>query len=250
MSQNPAPNPRQPPLQPFDAWTRYQQRVRQPWPALLFLTPLILVYEIGGLWAFTQPGPNKQLVAENLLQALLGWLGITGYGLPGLVVVGVLLAWHWKRHDPWRIAPWIPLLIAAESFLVAFPLLVFHGLILTVGDPLAPSPFATILLCIGAGIFEELVFRLGLIAAFAQLAHSLFPKPHRLVTPVAILLAAVIFALCHFQPVGSEPYNHAALLHRLVSGAYLGVIFVHRGFGVAVGTHITYNLAISFGATP
>jgi membrane protease YdiL (CAAX protease family) len=63
-------------------------------------------------------------------------------------------------------------------------------------------------------------------------------------TAIAVLLSAALFAAHHHPPVGSEPFSTAHFLFRTLAGIYLGVLFVWRGYGLAAGTHVAYNVVV------
>ncbi len=98
---------------------------------------------------------------------------------------------------------------------------------------------------LGAGIFEEAVFRLGLLSLLALLlgkvsrAFSVHEVPGVI---AAILFSAVAFSAFHHVGAGSEPYDHAAFYYRTIAGVVLGAMFVLRGFGVCVYAHAVYDL--------
>jgi hypothetical protein len=54
--------------------------------------------------------------------------------------------------------------------------------------------------------------------------------------------AATLFAWCHYQPVGLDVFAWSTFLVRLAAGAYLTLVFIWRGLGIAVGCHAAFNL--------
>ena len=59
-----------------------------------------------------------------------------------------------------------------------------------------------------------------------------------------MLVSAVLFAAHHHPPIGSEPFHSMRFLFRAAAGLFLGALFVYRGYGVAAGTHVLYNLMV------
>jgi len=114
MTRRPKPLPQSPPL-------RYAAETLRPWPCLVFLLPLIAIYEIGLVIAHPSMTSDERpgLAARELLQKFFGLFGATGYYLPGAALVAVLLAWHIFARNSWRINPWVPVGMAAESILWA-----------------------------------------------------------------------------------------------------------------------------------
>ena len=69
----------------------YWQQSRGPFASLLFMTPLLLLYE-GGVLVFGSGGIRNG--ADAWLRSLLDTLGFSGYFLLPVLTVGILLAWH------------------------------------------------------------------------------------------------------------------------------------------------------------
>jgi len=96
-------------------------------------------------------------------------------------------------------------------------------------------------LAVGAGIFEELIFRLILISAFQVILERGFSICETRSIPLAIILAAVVFAAFHLL---MEVYTPAVFNQRVFGGILLGVLFKFRGYGISVYTHVIYNFLI------
>lgn len=235
---------RRPPRLTSAPLSTYWEATREPLYCLVFLLPLVATYEFGALLLRISTFVQHELVAQQLLRALLGWFGASGLWLPGLALLITLLVWHVLSHRSWQIRVWIPLLMTGESVLLVFPLLTIHLLPLQAGGGLGEGLAERIVLALGAGIYEELLFRLGLVSLLLFVLGDLLRLPRRAAAPIALLLAATIFALCHYHPVGVEIFSWSGFLQRLIAGAYLTLIFLSRGLGIATGCHSGYNLLI------
>lgn len=210
---------------------------------MLLLFPLVATYEFGAL-VIAPTGPLRaDLVAYGLIQGLLGWLGAGGFWLPGVVLLLTLLIWHVLSGQPWRIRGWVLPLMLAESIFLAGPLLVLNRVALIASAPQADLA-ARIMVAVGAGVYEELVFRLYLISGLTLLLVRVLRAPKQAALWLVVGLAAVIFALCHAQPIGAEAFAWRSFLMRLAAGVYLSLIFIGRGLGVATGCHAAYNLIL------
>ena len=102
----------------------YFQRAEAPLTSLLFLLPLIILYELGTRYisATTHQG-EQRIIAFNMLQEFFSLYGATGRYLPALAVVMILLAWHIARQDPWELRWGTIAGMFVESFLLAGPLI-------------------------------------------------------------------------------------------------------------------------------
>lgn len=228
----------------------YWQATRQPLYCLLLLFPLVATYEFGALIVTPGGRPQAELVAQGLIQGLLGWLGASGFWLPGVVLLLTLLIWHVLSRNPWRIRGAVLPLMLLESLLLALPLFVLNRLVLTAGAPQRADWALRIMVALGAGVYEELVFRLYLISGLTLLLVRLLRLPNWPSFWLVVGLAATIFALCHVAPIGAEQFVWRSFLMRLIAGVYLGLVFIGRGLGVATGCHATYNLILLFLTPP
>src|SRR5262249_50871765 len=121
-------------------------------------------------------------------------------------------------------------------------------LLKSIGVPMASGPridpmFAKLVTFVGAGIYEEILFRLVLFSGVSLLLQlALLPKPG------AVLLAAFISALMfagahHVGPYG-EKMDTYVFLFRTMAGIFFAFVYQFRGFGVAAGAHASYDVLV------
>ena len=107
---------------------------------------------------------------------------------------------------------------------------------------------ANIVTGIGAGIYEELVFRLILIIALMVLFQDILQFGHKISIILSVLISAALFSAYHHivylegQFVQSSPFNWLEFGFRTIAGIYFAVLFAIRGFGITAGTHAFYNI--------
>jgi membrane protease YdiL (CAAX protease family) len=231
----------------------YFLATRHPWPCLLFLLPLLLAYEGGVLWL----GGAHPDTLRNGLDAWLRW-GLEASGLqplywPPAVIALVFVVRSWLRRAE-RPADLVGVVIgmAIESVLFALglwalsqgllPLLAKVGSVLASPAPSAPG-LGQVITYVGAGIYEEVVFRLVLFRALGRLLR-LVQVQEPLATLTAAVVSAVLFSAAHHVGPYGEPYEGAVFLFRLLAGVYFALLFQLRGFGVAVGAHACYDVLV------
>jgi hypothetical protein len=224
----------------------YYERSRQPLQALIFLLPILCAYEVGMLayaqWNGADLPPNS---AWSLLYRMLEWFGAGGHYLPGLLVVVILISWHVARRDPWQLDPKLYLGMLAESVALAIPILVFA--LVWGREPLSPPaaeyPWqAKLVFSVGAGIYEELLFRLIAIALLHMILVDLIGLKHLHGAAIAIGASAVLFAAYHFT--GPTPFDPLRFVFYAIAGVYLAWLYILRGFGIVVATHAIYDIFI------
>jgi membrane protease YdiL (CAAX protease family) len=107
---------------------------------------------------------------------------------------------------------------------------------------------ANIITGIGAGIYEELVFRLILICILMILLQDALRLDHKNSIVLAVLISAALFSAHHHvdffsgQPNAIDPFNWTKFAFRTIAGIYFAILFAIRGFGITAGTHAFYNI--------
>ena len=222
-----------------------------PLESLVFVLPLILFYQLGALYfAPSLPAQTAdRVVAFQLLRVFFDLFGTTGQWMPGLAVVAILLGAQLASRQAWKIRLQAVLLMYAESVAWALPLLLLSRTLRLVGDDVAAgSPgqglWPELVLCVGAGVYEELVFRLILICLVVMVGHDLLGRSAGWTLALAVVLSSVLFAAHHHAPLGSELFDGARFFFRFLAGVYLGLLFARRGYGPAAGAHVAYNLIV------
>lgn len=231
----------------------YWDITHRPLQCLVFLIPMVAAYELGmavshGNVPFEQrPG----LAAQQLLFWFFSLFGVTGVYLPGVLLIVILLGWHIASRHPWKVSGIGLAGMAGESMLLAIPFLLLNELIreapvmqAVVGNG-PTSAFDDLLLSVGAGLYEELVFRLIVISMLYMLLVDIARLREVTGVALAVILSSLMFSAHHFHPIGTEVWSTPKFAFYAACGAYLAAVFVLRGFGLAVGCHAFYDIAVS-----
>ncbi len=236
----------------------------------LALSPLILVYEVAVAREFHGPRSTAELALFRLLEVFgpnadpVRWLL--------LIVVGALaLRSCVKRHL--GLGPAL-LRVAVEGALGALvigPVLI--GLVHLLGDWVPPPDLggdpshapraARAAFVIGAGAYEELLFRVGAYSLLYLAGGAVFrflgpqgPLARWGAEVTGLLGSSLLFAAFHLEAFtawlgpGGEAFEQSIFTWRLFAGILLGLLFRWRGVGVAGWTHGLFNLALLLGAGP
>jgi hypothetical protein len=212
----------------------------------------VAAYE-GGVLVLGEAQRNG---ADNWLRHGLAALGLPFVWLPPLVLILAFALWAWRRRTD-RPTDLVGVLsgMAIESVTYALglwalsrglgALLQQMGVELVLPDDTAPALRQAVTF-LGAGIYEEALFRLvlfaGLVALFGRMELGAAAA-----TFLAALTSATLFAAAHHIGPYGQPYSNYLFLFRLAAGMYFALLFQLRGFGVAVGSHACYNVMISVG---
>jgi len=251
------------------AGRRYLDRSRRPLEILVFLLPLVIAYEAwlllelrAGPAVLTNKAHETLLRFFSLFGGLLGLEGGIGslavLSLPGALLVAFLLVRHRASGEPWRVDPATIAGMAVESMFAATALVAAARLVAAV--PLGELPFGAvagdgslrhlgvggrIAISIGAGLYEELLFRMALMSLLSWLLVEGLRWREGPAIAVAIVVSATLFALYHPLRDATGSLDRRRLAFFLVAGGWFAALYAVRGFGIAVGAHAGYDLAVT-----
>ncbi len=243
----------------------YAPASTRPLHVLVFLLPLIVAYEIGSIVYLIDPTNNvmETIAARSILSGVFEAFGALSFHLPAILLVVILFLWHVLEKDPWRIKPKTIVAMGLESALWTLPLLVL-GLLLLGSEPKAAMAVAQgadsiggavgggigsypwqhrLTLSLGAGLYEELLFRLILISALHFVFGDVMKLPPLVAYAIPAVISAVAFAYYHAN-AGGTALPGAVFLFYSIAGVYFAALFVQRGFGVVVATHALYDIVV------
>jgi membrane protease YdiL (CAAX protease family) len=227
---------------------QYWVQSRRPVVSLVFIAPFLAFYEVGAVIWGVRNG------ADAWMRQFLDLLGFSQHLLLPLLTVCILLCWHYLSHEPWRFSPTLLSPMLAECLLLAICLqviLVFLGTFLLVtGQEDEPNIIASLAGYLGAGIYEELLFRLILLSAVTWLIRRMWKKQNFSLV-LAVLISSIFFAAAHYIGDAGENFHVFSFFFRFIAGALFSILFIYRGFGIAAGAHASYDiLAVLFLKSP
>ncbi|MBN1506488.1 MAG: CPBP family intramembrane metalloprotease [Sedimentisphaerales bacterium] len=111
------------------------------------------------------------------------------------------------------------------------------------------SLMADVVTGVGAGIYEELIFRLVLICALMVLFQDVIGMDHKNAVILSVLISAALFSAHHHHIMyinghlgRGGPFTWTEFVFRTAAGVYFAALFAIRGFGIAAGTHAFYDI--------
>jgi Type II CAAX prenyl endopeptidase Rce1-like len=211
--------------------------------SLLFVFPLFLLYGVGVMFAPSMNGVD--FVSRNLFAAVghdrkLYLLVHVGMAVGFLAVLAVLRSK--KLFDARRFPP---MLLEAGIYALTLGTLILFVMhrILGIEPKLSMGLGTSIVLSIGAGVYEELVFRLGCFSGGAALAR-LFGLSNRAALVIAALVSSVLFSAAHHVGAAGEPWAFDVFVYRSLAGLVFAAIYWYRSLGHAVYTHALYDIYV------
>lgn len=204
--------------------------------SLVLIFPLLLAYEVGVLFAGRVNG------ADVVTRALFSLAGSRGtYLLVHAMIALAFLLWI-RREKRW----------ATLSFDVAAPVILEAAIYaLTLGalgtliveKILGLGAGASIVSAFGAGVHEELVFRLGLMAGMVALLSRVIGT--RAGVALALVGSSLLFAAAHHIGAHGEVFTAHAFAFRTVAGCVFGAVFWFRSLAHAVYAHVLYDMLVT-----
>ncbi|HET7790576.1 MAG TPA: CPBP family intramembrane glutamic endopeptidase [Gemmatimonadales bacterium] len=241
----PAPTPR----------AGYLAASRAPRYSILFVLPLLVAYEVlAALEPATRTGSIRNgadVILESAFTALAGRWGPLAF-LATLIGIGVWLVIRDRRNGTVRPALFAVMLLEAAVLAVLFGLGVGAVTSQLVRPPMAIGALAQgieslplhtqVVVALGAGIYEELLFRVVLVSGLAWFFQRVLGFGSVSSDAGAVLLGALIFSAFHYIGPYGEPLALYSFIFRTVAGLFFSAIYVVRGFGIVAWTHSLYDL--------
>jgi membrane protease YdiL (CAAX protease family) len=236
----------------------YWKSAREPRYSLLFVLPLLLAYEALA-WGLGRTGQaavrnGADVLLKQLFVALGGSYGLRAFALV-LFVTGLFLVGRDVRRSG-APAPRVYGGMMVESVVYALVLgvvasaltsfLLTGRLALAQGGQLEQLPVSVqLMVSLGAGIYEELLFRVLLVAGLALLATRVFGWKPLSAGVFAAMLGALIFSAFHYIGPYGDPLQLETFTFRAIAGLLFSGLYLTRGFGIAAWTHALYDVFLT-----
>jgi membrane protease YdiL (CAAX protease family) len=218
---------------------------------LILIFPLLLVYQLGVL--ITYPMLNGADFVTGLLFGRLGFTQPQYLMFVLLVTVAFVIAVVSlrRRHQPFQTRIVVPIVLESTIYALTMGSLI----ILVMTKVLGISPrlaagieqegiLARVVMSLGAGVYEELVFRLGLLGGLAALGEKVLRLGRWPSAALALVVSAVLFSAAHHIPPDGEVLRMNVFMFRVLAGMFFGALFWLRGLAVAVYTHAFYDVYV------
>ncbi len=213
--------------------------------SLVLVLPLLIIYQVGLLLGNFHGLNGVDLVTVSLLH-FAGIYGLLFFNI-ALIVLFFVGTWHLRKKHKFDPGFFMPMVV--ESAFYAFFLGAFIVLIMSYALPMAQTDikeagWATkVTVSLGAGVYEELVFRLGLISLLVYFFTKAVKVKKGTAVLAAFVISSVLFSLAHFVQREMVAYEFVYLF---IAGLILSVLFKFRSFAIAVYTHAFYDMFVLF----
>jgi len=249
-------------IEPFEPESPgYWSSTRRPLPSLALVAPVVLAYEGGVVWLGGISPHTIRTGADAWMRRSLAGVGLTDHWFLPLALLMILLGWQAVRPRDWRFSPMIVAGMLVESLFLAvclvgvsrlvdlgFTLLERSGppiRLLQLADDSGRKEMARLIGFLGAGVYEEALFRLLLVPLFYYALRMLL-TPQVLASALAVTGSALLFSLAHHAGDPGESFTWFAFVFRWLAGVFFAWVFILRGFGIAVGAHTAYDILVGW----
>ncbi|MCY4171870.1 MAG: CPBP family intramembrane metalloprotease [Bacteroidetes bacterium] len=243
-------------LEGADKQQGYFSATRSATWGFLMALPLLILYEFGIVWANSGRQDFIRISSESILKNIIYGLGLTHeliiFGI--VIVIGVItVIWERKKRITFKLR--FPSMIIIESAIYAVVLAYFvSGLTQLIMSPLmasqsveTPDLFLKLVLSLGAGIYEELLFRVLIVGGLFFVMWKAFPQSRILMYSIAAIIGALSFSFVHHLGSYGDPWALDVFLFRAIFGLVFNIVFLIRGFAVVAWTHALYDVMVVTG---
>ena len=226
----------------------YFLKSRTSFYSFLFTLPLFFLYEVNILFLSWDDILVVRNGADFLMRNILESFDIYGlYGLGLVFFLGLLVTYIFfiKEDQQQEVNVNFLFIMLAESMLwsVVLYFLLFKFMVLLM-NPVGKTILQQVTLAIGAGIYEEFLFRVLLIAGLSGILGFVFMWDKTFKNIIAVVLSGGIFSAFHFMGEYGDFFSMELFLIRFFAGLILGVLYMYRGFGITAYTHSIYDLIV------
>jgi hypothetical protein len=218
--------------------------------SLVLVFPLFIAYQIGVL--FTLPMLNGAdfltvFLFRNLGLSTGAYLAYTA-AVAVAFVIAVALLRRKQRFDPKLIVP-----VFVESAIYALTmgsLIVFvmtrvlHVSPRLAGGIASQGLGTRFVMSLGAGVWEETIFRLGIMTGLVVLLERVLGMGRWVAVALALVASSVLFSAMHHIPPYGDPLQLGVFVFRVLAGCFFGLIYWFRGFAIVVYTHALYDVYV------
>ena len=226
----------------------YFLQTRSSFYSFLFTIPLFFIYEVGILFLSKDDILVVRNGADFLMRSILESFGIFGlYGLGAIFLIGFIITYIYFFNDNSNKSIRADYLFIMIFESVCWALILYFLLskfMLALMNPIGKTIAQQVTLAVGAGIYEEFLFRVMLISGLTGIIGFVFLWSEKTRKAAALIIAAGIFSAFHFMGDYGDYFSMELFILRFFAGIVLGILYLSRGFGITAYAHSIYDLIV------
>jgi membrane protease YdiL (CAAX protease family) len=236
------------------SFTSYFSDTKNLLYSFLIGLPLFLAYEL--LILISQPDASQivRISVDSWFKSVFSLFGVNAVSITLLVVAlaGMFILYKEREQLKRLRFRFFPIMLAESTIYAIIVTLIASFFVSSIFAFAADDPISSLsglqkfALSLGAGLYEELFFRVILVSLLIILFKKVFNNKNWAAMTAAIVLSAFLFSLVHYIGSMGDAFTLSSFLYRFIFGLLLNGIYVWRGFGIAAWTHALYDLMVLF----
>lgn len=217
-----------------------------PLTSAILVFPLFLVYQAGILASAGQNGVD--FVTRALIELSARDMGNYLVALAVMLVAYAAILVILRKRGSFHPRAFVPVVVESTFYALTMgTLILFVMNRIGVAPGLStggggPNPLDVIVISAGAGLHEELIFRVIGMGGMAWLLAGITGPKRAWI--VALVVSSFAFSLAHHLGPAGEAFSFAAFTYRVLAGAFFALVYHVRGFAVAAWTHALYDVYV------
>lgn len=216
----------------------------------LISVPLLILYELL-IWISQPPDQTVRISVDVLFKSFFQFLGVNAISATLVLAAfaGAVVLYRKRSELPnIRSSYFISMILESAVYAILITVVIV-GLLETIlamnlyQGPEALNKVQLFALSLGAGLYEELFFRVILVGGLSVFFMNFFSKKATAYA-ISALIAALIFSGVHYIGQYGDFFTLGSFLFRFLFGLALNLIYVTRGFGIAAWTHALYDIFV------
>ncbi|MEZ4454048.1 MAG: CPBP family intramembrane glutamic endopeptidase [Nannocystaceae bacterium] len=221
---------------------------QDPFTSAILIFPLFVTYQIGILSRGGRGQNGVDFVTKALIELCERDLGNYLLTLGAMAAAYLAILVILRRYGSFSPRAFLPML--AESTFYALTMGTLIVFVITHAVDVVPrlaiaggfQPVDILVIAAGAGLHEELIFRLIGMGGVGWLLAGITGRRRAWIA--ALVISSVVFSLAHHIGPAGEPFTFDAFLYRALAGAFFAIVYQLRGFAVAAWTHALYDVYV------
>ena len=227
----------------------YYEATKNIFYSLVFILPMLFLYELMCLLHHAGEHIEIRNGADVFIRQLFIVFGAYSesiYGLILFIILLIILYLNRSVMENERVKLSFLFYMLIESIFWSFGFIILmatsENILLSIIEPnLIAEKFY---LAIGAGIWEEFLFRVIVIGLVSSFMIKIIGYGDLFSSSVAVLFSALLFSLFHYLGPLGENFVYKSFHLRTLAGLFLGTLYIFRGLGITAYTHIFYDMII------
>lgn len=230
--------------------TNYFTYTKDNFIGILFIFPFLLVYEMLFYIVYADNDLKARNLAEILIRDFFSLFGSFGFLVEIIFLISILyylIKRNKSKYQTLNVNSLYLFFLIIEGFLFGLILILFlSNMEIFAFSKLSYNPnfLENIYLSIGAGVWEEILFRGILLTFFIYISRKINLFATNVNSFISVIIVSLLFSGSHYIGNSGEVFIYYTFIIRSIAGVYLGYLFLWRGIGVVSMTHISYNVII------